>query len=233
MSRIKKPVIIIVVFFVVCVLISLAGYFIYYRAWTKPHEPITLSNVTNYCGDDLWRNIITKYDYVEIKNVPLKKEIEKNNDYSSYSPDLYITFSDKEDFIKKINDVQSYIESYLSNSPNCDINKFDNVHFTYVKLRNSIEVEYSNLYSDKKLDSFSHIMIRSEDDDFFTISDIKKFGIDKGYLDISIHINKNTDLSALKTINVSRIHLYINNDVINDIQNEINSMSLPYEVNIN
>lgn len=233
MSKLKRPIIVIVVFLAICILIGAVGCFIYYRAWSKPYEPITISNVTDYCGDDLWKNVLNKYDYVEVKNIPMKKTMEKHKDFSLYSPNIYIAFSDKEDFITKTNTIQAYIASYLSNNPNCDINKFDNVCFTYVKLRNSIEVEYSNTYCDEKLDSFSHITIRSEDNDFFSISDIKKFCNDNSYLDISIHINKKTDLSALKEINVSLIHLYVNDDLINDLQKEITSMDLPYEIIIN
>ena len=219
----------------ICVLVvaalCLTGYYIFYRAWTEPHEPMSKDNTPDYYGSDLWEKVLDEFDYIEVKYTPKKSGNEK---YESYSPEISLDYSDEEDFISKTNSVWGYIQEYLSANPDCEVNKFDTVRFTFVKSRNYVEVEYSNDYNGQRLDGIKAAVIRDEKGEFFMSSDIKTLAPDAEYIKVFMAIKADADLSVLGELDKAKeVYLEVDKNAVTEIKKRTDEMQLPFKVTVN
>ena len=223
-----------ITFIAICVLVvaalCLTGYYIFYRAWAEPHEAIQKDNTADYYGGDLWGKVLDEFDYIEVKYAPKKSGNEK---YEAYSPEISLDYSDEEDFISKTSNVWGYIQEYLSDNPDCEINKFDTVRFTFVKSRNYVEVEYSNDYNGQRLDGIKAAVIRDEKGGFFEPSDIKKLAYDAQYITAVMPIKADADLSALKELDKAKeVRLIVDESAVTEIKKKTDEMELSFKVTV-
>lgn len=84
----------------------------------------------------------------------------------------------------------------------------------------------------EKLDDFSCIRIISLNENFLFFSDIAYFN-DAKYLIVNVPIDSNTDFSILDELDsVKEMYLFVGDDDMMAVKQQVEAMQLPYTVNI-
>ena len=109
----------IIAFFVFCIL--------FFKGLIPIYPIIDKNSVDEFCGDDLWNDVINEFENVKIDSISPLHSPSQYGEKENYSVRLKIQEKDKNQWIKDSIAVSSYVSQYLSDNPQCKINDFNGV----------------------------------------------------------------------------------------------------------
>ena len=218
----------IIAFFVFCIL--------FFKGLIPIYPIIDKNNVDKFCGGDLWSEVINEFENVKIDSIsplhsPSQYDVKEN-----YSVRLKIQEKDKDQWIEDSIAVSSYVSQYLSDNPQCEINDFNGITVEIIYGMDANYISFSNIYdmgkNKEKLNDFSCIRIISLNEDSLSFSDIAYFN-DAKYLIVNVPIDSDTDFSILDELDsVKEMYLFVGDDDMITVKQQVEAMRLPYTVNI-
>lgn len=228
----KKAAITLKIIAFVSLLYLIVLFVMYFSGWIPDYPQINKNNIDNYLGDDLWKNVIEKFDDVEIDILPLKSQAKSITNYNAV---LKIKHKDKSKWLNISKDVSSYINDYLISNPKCEINNYVTITVKIKYDTDANSVAFSNNYdfgeNEEKLDGLYCISI-SSDNAFISFEDITMYDNAK-YMIVNVKIDENTDFSALSKLNyIKELNLFVEEKFKTYAENQIETLNLSYAVHI-
>ena len=227
---------IIVLIVLLCIIAFCVFCILFFKGLIPIYPAIDKKNVDEFCGGDLWSNVINEFENVEIDSISPLYSPSKNDVKENYSVSLEIQEKDKDQWIEDSIAVSSYVSQYLSDNPQCEINDFNGITVEIVYGMDANYVSFSNIYNmgtnKEKLDDFSCIRITSLNGDSLSFSDIAYFN-NAEYLIVNVPIDGDTDFSILDELNsVKEMYLFVGDNDVTTVKQQVEAMRLPYTVNI-
>ncbi|WP_124099876.1 hypothetical protein [Ruminococcus sp. Marseille-P6503] len=219
-----------------CIIAFCVFCILFFKGLIPIYPAIDKKNVDEFCGGDLWSNVINEFENVEIDSISPLHSPSKNDVKENYSVRLEIQEKDKDQWIEDSIAVSSYVSQYLSDNPQCEINDFNGITVEIVYGMDANYVSFSNIYNmgknKEKLDDFSCIRITSLNEDSLSFSDIAYFN-NAEYLIVNVPIDGDTDFSILDELDsVKEMYLFVGDDDVTTVKQQVEAMRLPYTVNI-
>lgn len=219
-----------------CIIAFCVFCILFFKGLIPIYPTIDKNNVDEFCGGDLWSDVINEFENVEIDSIsplhsPSQYDVKEN-----YSVRLKIQEKDKNQWIEDSIAVSSYVSQYLSDNPQCEINDFNEITVEIVYGMDANYISFSNIYdmgkNKEKLDDFGCIRINSLNEDSLSFSDIAYFN-DAKYLIVNVPIDSDTDFTILDELDsVKEMHLFVGDDDMMTVKQQVEAMRLPYTVNI-
>lgn len=219
-----------------CIIAFCVFCILFFKGLIPIYLTIDKNNVDEFCGGDLWSDVINEFENVEIDSIsplhsPSQYDVKEN-----YSVRLKIQEKDKNQWIEDSIAVSSYVSQYLSDNPQCEINDFNEITVEIVYGMDANYISFSNIYdmgkNKEKLDDFGCIRINSLNEDSLFFSDIAYFN-DAKYLIVNVPIDSDTDFTILDELDsVKEMYLFVGDDDMMTVKQQVEAMRLPYTVNI-
>ena len=228
---------IIILIALLCIIAFCVFCILFFKGLIPIYPTIDKNNVDEFCGGDLWSDVINEFENVEIDSISPLYSSSQYDVKENYSVRLKIQEKDKDQWIEDSIAVSSYVSQYLSDNPQCEINDFNGI--TVEIVYGSIDANYvsfSNIYdmgkNKEKLNDFSCIRIISLNENSLSFSDIAYFN-DAKYLIVNVPIDSDTDFSILDELDsVKEMYLFVGDDDMITVKQQVEAMRLPYTVNI-
>lgn len=206
---------------------------LYFSGWLSSYQRINQNNIDDCFGNDLWKNVIEKFDDVEIDNLPLKSQ---SNSISDYTAVLKIKNKDKSKWLEISKNISSYISDYLNDNPKCELNSFDSINVKIKYNTDANSVAFSNKYdfgeSKEKLDGLCCVRVSSDNDTFISLADISQFD-NAEYMIVNVKVDESTDFSVLSELtSVKELNIFVEDNFKAYAENQIEALNLSYDVSI-
>ncbi len=206
-----------------CIIAFLVFCILFFKGLIPIYPIIDKNSVDEFCGGDLWSDVINEFDNVKIDSISPLHSPSQYGEKEKYSVRLKIQEKDKDQWIEDSIAVSSYVSRYISDNSQCEINDFNEI---------TVEIVYDMGKNKEKLDDFSCIRIFSLNENFLSFSDVAYFN-DAKYLIVNVPIDSNTDFSILDELDsVKEMYLFVGNDDMMAVKQQVEAMQLPYTVNI-
>lgn len=206
-----------------CIIAFLVFCILFFKGLIPIYPIIDKNSVDEFCGGDLWSDVINEFDNVKIDSISPLHSPSQYGEKEKYSVRLKIQEKDKDQWIEDSIAVSSYVSRYISDNSQCEINDFNEI---------TVEIVYDMGKNKEKLDDFSCIRIFSLNENFLSFSDVAYFN-DAKYLIVNVPIDSNTDFSILDELDsVKEMYLFVGNDDMMAAKQQVEAMQLPYTVNI-
>lgn len=214
---------IIILIALLCIIAFCVFYILFFKGLIPIYPTIDKNNVDEFCGGDLWSDVINEFENVEIDSISPLYSSSQYDVKENYSVRLKIQEKDKDQWIEDSIAVSSYVSQYLSDNSQCEINDFNGI---------TVEIIYDMGKNKEKLNDFSCIRIISLNEDSLSFSDIAYFN-DAKYLIVNVPIDSDTDFSILDELDsIKEMYLFVGDDDMMTIKQQVETMQLPYTVNI-
>ena len=219
-----------------CIIAFLVFCILFFKGLIPIYPIIDKNRVDEFCGGDLWSDVINEFENVKIDSISPLYSPSQYGEKEKYSVRLKIQEKDKDQWIEDSIAVSSYASRYISDNPQCEINDFNEITVEIVYDTDANHVSFSNIYdmgkNKEKLDDFSCIRIISLNENFLSFSDVAYFN-DAKYLIVNVPIDSNTDFSILDELDsVKEMYLFVGDDDMMAVKQQVEAMQLPYTVNI-
>lgn len=227
---------IIILIALLCIIAFCVFYILFFKGLIPIYPTIDKNNVDEFCGGDLWSDVINEFENVEIDSISPLYSSSQYDVKENYSVRLKIQEKDKDQWIEDSIAVSSYVSQYLSDNPQCEINDFNGITVEIIYGMDANYISFSNIYdmgkNKEKLNDFSCIRIISLNEDSLSFSDIAYFN-DAKYLIVNVPIDSDTDFSILDELDsIKEMYLFVGDDDMMTIKQQVETMQLPYTVNI-
>lgn len=172
---------------------------------------ISESNVDEFSGSDMWAEVLDRSDEFGIHSVRTSCRKDNADHSGDYRAEIDLISMKKEDLILETKEIMGFISDHLSKNPECEINKFNSITFSFSAGRDRIDI--SDNWLNEKLDGFDCVIIYNDHYHDYEVgpqlSDLPEFDGYR-YIKATVPLDLESDLSVMKKMeNTEKIVLRI------------------------
>ena len=145
-----------------CIIAFLVFCILFFKGLIPIYPIIDKNRVDEFCGGDLWSDVINEFDNVKIDSISPLHSPSQYDEKEKYSVRLKIKEKDKDKWIEDSIAVSSYVSRYIADNPQCEINDFNEITVEIVYDTDANYVSFSNIYdmgkNKEKLDDCAYLV---------------------------------------------------------------------------